>query len=159
MTGQSQKQKPKVQILRVKTMLAMIENSVLTKMFRVCYALVNGEEEEVLQNGNRSCAMYVSSILVLFKLMKEVQLTVHKAVADMETSGWVETKTLLPGCVLVWKEKEYGNGNPRRHIGFYVGNELAVSNDGNTGYPMHHEYKTYNGRGLEKIFSHPALSE
>lgn len=156
---QNQAQKPKVLVLTTKTMLAMIESSVGTTMFQQCFALVNGEEEEVLQNGNRSCAVYLSSILVLSKLMKEVQLTVRRAITDMETCGWIETETLLPGCVLVWKEKDYGKGNLRRHIGFYVGDGIAISNDGETGCPMPHDYLTYNGRGLEKIYWHPALSE
>ena len=49
--------------------------------------------------------------------------TVESAVKDMEQSGWKQTKKLAPGNIIVWEEKK-----DHAHIGFYIGNDKAISN-------------------------------
>ena len=136
------------------TYIATVKNSIGSKMFRNLYAKVNGQKTDIVQNGNLSCAFYVSSILVLFKLIKEVHATVNGTVRDMKKSGWTETKKPKIGCVLVWQEADFTNGSLHKHIGFYMGNEKAISNNYKKGYPIKHDWKF---RKIELMLWHPDL--
>lgn len=149
--------KPQVEILLKESYLATIKNSVGTKMFQEFYARVGGKKKEVLEKGDKSCAVFVSSVLKLFDLIEDTQLTVHRTLKDMGQSGWEEIAKPRAGCVIVWKEKEFGTGNPRKHLGFYIGNGEAVSNSSKKGYPTKHSYKTYTDRGIDVMYWHPAL--
>ncbi len=159
MNKENKSKKSKVEILLKESYLAMIKNSVGTKMFQEYFAKVNGKKEEVLHKGDRSCAIYVSSILLLFRLIKNTQLTVHRTLKDMQKSGWVEIKRPKVGCILLWEEKEYGKGNPRKHIGFYIGKNKAISNSSKKGSPTIHSYKKHDGRKLEKVFWNSKLDK
>jgi len=77
----------KVDLILVKTYLAAIENSVGSKMFRNLYAKVNGKNKDITENGNLSCALYVSSLLYLFKLIKDIHATVSGTLGDLKRSG------------------------------------------------------------------------
>ncbi len=74
-----------------------------------------------MRNGEFSCAFYVSSILVLFKFIKEIHTTVDAAVKDLKECGWKEIKKPKIGSVLVWEKKDFGNGDIHKHIGFLLG--------------------------------------
>ena len=58
-----------------KTLFKLIENSIGTKLFRNNYFFINGKSKDLLRNGELSCAFYVSSILYLLKLIKDVHTT------------------------------------------------------------------------------------
>ena len=81
-----------MKIARYKTYLTMIENSVGSKMFRTLYMTDDhGKTKDVLRKGDISCAVYVSSILVLNKLLPEVKARV----VGVEE----ELLTLYRGCL------------------------------------------------------------
>lgn len=149
--------KQKVEPLLKETYLAVIKNSVGTKMFKNLFAKVNSKKKDIVENGNLSCAFYASSILYLFKLIKDIHATVNGTIKDLEESGWTKIKTPKNGCVLVWAEKDFGNGGLHKHIGFYIGNSNAVSNNSKTGFPTCHNWKEYDNRKVEKIFWHKKL--
>ncbi len=109
------------------TYIAVIKNSVGSKMFRNSYAKINDKKTDILQNGMLSCAFFVSSILVLFKLIKEIHGTVDGTVRDLEQSGWQKTTKPKIGSVIVWEKIDFGNKNFHKHIGFYIGNNKAIS--------------------------------
>jgi hypothetical protein len=146
--------KQKVAPMLAETYLAVIKNSLGSKMFRNLYALVGGQKKDITQNGNLSCAFYVSSILLLFKLIKEVHATVSGTERDMREFGWTDIKKPKNGCVLVWKETDFTNGSLHKHIGFYVGQQKAISNNYKLGYPTKHNWKF---RKIESILWHPNL--
>lgn len=93
--------KQKVEPILIDTYLGAIKNSIGSKMFRNLYAKVDGKKVDITKNGNLSCAVFVSSILFLFKLIKGVHATVNGTIRDLKESGWIETKTPEIGCVLV----------------------------------------------------------
>lgn len=150
-----------LKLLKKKNYLTMIENA--TKgpnyMFRNLYADLDGKEVDILNNGRWSCNVFVSSILYLHKLVKDVRANVESTERDMRANGWYEIKDLRLGAVLVW-EKKLGDddGKMHSHNGFYVGGDMAISNDSKgTGFPWKHHI-TYNGtRKIEKIYWHPEL--
>lgn len=146
--------KQKVEPILTKTYLAVIKNSVETKMFRNLYAKVNNKRKDITQNGNLSCAFYVSSILFLFKLIKGIHATVDGSTRDLKKSGWKEIKEPKSGCVLVWKKENFADGSPHKHIGFYAGKGKAISNNFKYGYPREHNWKI---KKVESILWHPSI--
>lgn len=144
--------KPKIICLGLDSYLAFIKNSVGTKSFRNFYALVDGKKTDILKKGDLSCAFFVSSVLVIFKLIKEVHTTVDSTIKDLQNSGWQKIKRPKVGCVLVWESKADKNGSAHRHVGFYLGQGQAISNNSKLGSPSSH-HPTFNGqRKIEAIF-------
>lgn len=119
------------------TYIAFIRNAPGTKMFRNMYADVDGEKKDITDNGDLSCAFFVSSVLLIFGAVERVHATVVSTVADMERSGWREVEDLLPGDVVVWGE-EKGNLNRHKHIGFFLGEGEAISNRKEKKHPLMH---------------------
>ena len=79
--------KTKIIPLTCKSYVAVIKNSIGTKMFRNFYAEINGQKKDVLENGELSCAFFASAILHLFQLIKEPHRTVASTIKDMDKSG------------------------------------------------------------------------
>lgn len=156
-----------IKILKRKNYLKMIENAAKGEnwMFRNFYVEENDHEKDVLENGGLSCAVFASSILYLFnstlkfsgrsEWLDFTHANVLSTEKDMQKNNWQETNDLKPGAVLIWEKKDGHD-----HIGFYMGNDEAISNDSRgTGFPWKHHY-TYNGtRKIEKIYWHPELND
>lgn len=100
-------------------LLAMINNSIGTQAYNDVFAVEddNTEVKNITERGNLSCAYFVSCVLVIFKLIKEVHLTVDGTLRDMEQSGWrkldLDTEAMQAGDIIIWKDEK-----PHRHIGF-----------------------------------------
>lgn len=153
-----------IRILRNKNYLAMIENSAKGEnwMFRNFYIEKDGVIEDSLDDGQKSCAVFVSGILVLlnnlFHWIKGPHTNVISTEKDMMENGWYEIKDLRLGAVIIWEKKDGRNGMPHNHIGFYVGNNEAISNDSKVvGFPRKHHVTYNNTRKIEKIYWHPEL--
>ncbi len=141
--------KPK--FLFKKTYLKTIENSVGTKMFRNVFVM-DGQEKDITENGELSCAVFVSFVLKIFDLISTPHATVKSTIKDMMENGWKEAEKPQKGDVLVWEKKKIG-GSTNEHIGFYIGNQKAVSNNYKKRAPVVHHY-TYNGkRKIIKIYA------
>ncbi len=130
-------------------------------MFRNFYVKsILGHSKDIVKEGEYSCAFFVTFILHNFKLLNSPHLTVAGCRKDMEESGWkkLPENELKTGCVIIWKAREYDNG-PHKHIGFYCGNEQAVSTDWRKGEVAKH-HVTYEGRSeLESVWWHPNLKD
>jgi hypothetical protein len=151
-----------LKLLKKKNYLTMIENSVQgpNYLFRNLYAEVDGQEKDLLDDGRWSCAIFVSTILYLFKLIGDLHANVTSTTKDMLSSGWYEINELREGAVLVWESKlGDDDGKMHSHNGFYLGGDMAISNDSKgTGFPWKHHY-TYDGtRKIEKIYWHDSLN-
>lgn len=120
-----------VVLLPKESYLAMIRNSVGTNIFRNLYALVDGEKQDIVKDGDFSCAFFVSSILHQFNLVALPHATVAGLEKDLKSSGWKRVRIPRVGCVVVWEPK---------HIGFYIGGGKAISNDSRKGSPRVHPY-------------------
>lgn len=123
------KKKMIIKHLRFPTYLSVIKNSVGSKMFRHSYADVDGKKTDITKNGHLSCTFYVSSILKMFGLIKEVHTTVKGGINDLEESGWIKIKKPRTGCVLLWEPKKFDENRTHMHLGFYLGKGKAISND------------------------------
>ena len=152
---------PTIKPLLFDTYLAMINNAVGSTMFKNGYAEINGVKTDVLKEGELSCAIFVSGILSIFNLIDEPHATVKNTVVKMEAAGWQKTEELKPGCVLVWEAVDFGGGDLHTHIGFYIGNDQAISNDFRTKKIIKHHFK-YVGdelgeRAITAIYYHPTF--
>lgn len=150
---------PVIKPLLFETYLAMINNAVGSQMFKNGYASIDGIKTDVLKDGELSCAIFVSSILRIFGLIDDIHATVSSTVKKMEEFGWQKTEELKPGCVLTWEAIDFGSGDSHSHIGFYVGQDEAVSNDFRTKKIIKHHFK-YEGdelgrREILAIYTHP----
>jgi hypothetical protein len=151
-----------VKPLKKKTYLTVIENSIGSNTYRNSYALVDGEEKDILKNGRLSCAFYVSSILLMFGLIKEIHSTVSGTQRDLEISGWQKVDSFEQGDVIFWEEVE-GEDGRHGHVGFFWDEHSAISNDSNVGSPAEHNLNFgANGQGPRKVvfgYRHPSLED
>src|SRR3989338_6701866 len=132
------------------TYLATIKNSVGSGMFRESFlSAPHGEQKDILRNGELSCAFFVSSILKIYDLIDHQHATVSGTIADLEKNGWTIISEPRIGSILVW-EKLFSENEWHSHIGFSVGDELAVSNSMELRSPQLHHY-TYGKEQQRKI--------
>jgi hypothetical protein len=141
--------KPKIVKLQYKTYLVVIENSVGSRMFKNLYVNIGGVKKDVMEDGWLSCAFYVSSVLYLCKYIKNIHATVSSTVKDLQKCGWKKVKKPVAGSVIVWKPGKDTNGHS--HIGFYVGNKQAISNDSWKKHPWKSDWKFNGKREVEMI--------
>ena len=133
----------------------MAKASVGSPLFRNLYCTVNGEKQDILRDGDLSCAFFVSSILLPFRLPKNIHATVNGTVQALKESGWTTINEPKPGAIIVWSPQAV-NGESHAHIGFYVGEGLAVSNDYRTRSP---QITAWGYRPIEEILWHPKLEQ
>ena len=119
----------------------MIHNSVGTKMFRNFYICKNKKIKDAVINGRLSCAFFVSNVLNSFGLIKGPHLTVKSTIKDMEEYGWIKIKRPKIGAVISWEEKIMPDKKAHGHLGFYIGNNKAVSNSFVKKTPAIHGWK------------------
>ncbi len=146
----------KVIPLQFDTYLAVIENSIGSFMFKNLYVSIDGVKKDATEDGWLSCAFYVSSILTLFKYIKEIHGTVVSTVKDLKNSGWIEIDEPVIGSVIVWKSGKDTNGHS--HIGFYVGDNMAVSSDSWKKHPAKSDWKFNDKREVEMILWKPEIT-
>jgi len=151
-----------VELLTKKNYLNTIKKSVGVQIFHNIFAEIDGAEKDITQNGKLSCAFFVSSILMMFHLIdsdKAPHSTIAGTIKNMETNGWVEMNEdkLEDGDIIVWETITDVDGRKHEHIGFYIGNSLAISNSSQKGTPEEHHY-TYNGkRAIKSYWHNPSL--
>lgn len=150
--------------------MRMIRNSIGSRMFRNSYMKIGHKTIDILEDGNLSCAFYVSSLLLLFPelhLITTQHGTVAGALHDMKKSGWRETKTPRPGAVILWEKKSYADNyakSDHQHLGFYLGEKKAISNSNKQRMPALHnltfgEGGTKKFRKIEKFFWNKKLKD
>lgn len=148
------------------TYWAMIHNSIGSGQYRNLFVRTPEGDVDVIGDGDLACAFYESSILALCGLIRGgVHTTVVETVQDLECSGWQKIRELRVGCVIVWGEKPCSDGKRHRHIGFYIGDDCAVSNLAHTGCPTRHsidmcfDVRPQPPRLIEALYFHPRLEE
>lgn len=149
----------KIELLIYDSYLKMIKNSVGTKMFRNLYLKIDSKKTDAAQDGNFSCAFFVSNILLIWGLISEGHANVPSTTRDMLRNGWkkISRDKAKPGDVIVWEEKKFPNDISHYHNGFYIGNKKAISNDSKKGMPVIHNWD-YNGkRKIIAVYTHPKL--
>lgn len=126
-------------------------------MFRNLYLEKNGRKFDATEDGELSCAFFVSNLLLIWGLISEGHATIKGAIKDMKKNGWKEIslKEVKVGDVVVWQEKKSDKGRIRSHMGFYIGNKKTISHsDGIKAISFHHW--TYNNkRKIIAVYRYP----
>lgn len=151
-----------IKILEKETYLATIRNSLGSKIFNNLWAEADGEKTDILNDGRKSCGYFVSGILLWFGLIKERHATVQGTIRGMKSAGWEESSNPKLGDILHW-EKELGNGEINEHLGFYMGEEKAISTSAKEQTVVEHHWTYGEEAGQPKrrviaIYSHPRLN-
>ncbi len=149
----------------LETLLAMIEGSIGSNQYLRLFVYDSEKRttRDVIENGRFPCAFFASAMLkVLSLIQKDTHTMVTHTIEDLIGSGWYQIDQFRRGAVIVWGPKVASDGNPHKHIGFYVGENMAVSTDGVTGVPTKHHvtYGIEDGlpvRTIEALFFHEKL--
>lgn len=112
-----------------RSLIAMIENSVGSRAYNNFYVKnkESGLEYDVLNDGELSCAFFVSSILTIFKLIDKPHTTIKTTEEKLIEAGWKETEERKPGVVILWEPIRFDDGSVNEHIGFALNEDEAVS--------------------------------
>ena len=124
-----------IQLENYKNYLATIDELAGSQIFRHLYARRDGVKIDLVDDGDLSCALVVSSVLLLFGWIDGRHATVKSTVNVLADFGWRATENPRPGDVVVWPRDDAGG----EHIGFYRGGERAVSNISAKHAPGEHD--------------------
>jgi hypothetical protein len=151
---------PPILFLPKESYIASIKNSENSNAFRNSYALVNGKKTDIMRNGELSCAFFVSTMLHNYNLLKFVHANVDSTILEMERASWQTKSRPAIGDVLLWEAIRFPDGKMHRHLGFYLGKNIAISNHPARKVPHTHHW-TFGKKGsnsyraVERIFSPP----
>ena len=153
-----------VEINIAKTFLAMAKNSIGAKMFQNFYGTINGKPKDLVKNGNLSCAFFISTLLHFFKLINDPHLTVMGLLKDMEASNWRKVRQPKIGDILIWEPVDFGSGINHAHVGIFIGQNKAISNNSKTGKPARHHFTfgTKSGqpkRRITAVYRHTTIEK
>ncbi|MDD3101686.1 MAG: NlpC/P60 family protein [Patescibacteria group bacterium] len=149
----------KIEVALSQSYFKMIENGVGSNLFRNFYIRQGDKKQDAVQGGKLSCAFFVSTILNNFNLIKQPHLTVKSTLEDMQKMGWSKIKKLKKGAIILWETKD-----DHSHLGFYIGNNKAISNNPIKKQPIIHHY-TFGPRGdksyrqITAVFWHKKLDK
>lgn len=147
-----------VVLLPSENYLAMIKNSIGSKQFQNLYALIDGDKKDITEGGYISCAYYVTSILVIFKLIDNPHSTVEGSVKALKNSGWDSIREPKIGSIVVWGPSPWSDKSIHKHIGFYIGEGKAISNSSKKHVPHIHDlHYGKENRPVEGFYWHPSL--
>lgn len=147
------------------TYLAMVSGSVGSCQYRSLYVNKNGDNFDVINDGDLACAFYVSSILHTMNLIKNgVHTTVQFVESDMTDSGWQKVEEPRAGAVVVWENKNGDDGATHKHIGICLDEKFCVSTSPKERSPIKHEIYGlvhHNGqkRNVDSSYFHPTLTK
>lgn len=123
-------------------------------MFRNFYVTTTERGEfDAFNDGEYSCAFFVSSLLLIFKKINRIHGLVNSTVEDLKSSGWqLVQDEPKAGDILVWEAIVFEEG-PIEHIGFAIGGNRAVSTSWKQKSVVEHEINFgEQNRKIEQIF-------
>jgi hypothetical protein len=151
-----------IEVLRKETYLKAIENSVGSKLFNSLFVRFkdSGKVVDILNNGEFSCAFFVSAILTLLQVLDRPHSTVKKLKELFDSDkNWhkVDISNIQAGDVVFYKKVKFKDGTENVHVGFVLNEQEAVSADYKKKKIVKHKL---NKRPIEEIYrySWPAVS-
>ncbi len=146
--------KSETKVDQLKTLLYRIEASLGSPIFRSVFAQVDGVEKDLTRDGQASCAVYVSGLLVWAEKLERVRATVTSLEGGLIEAGWTKTNERIPGAVIIWEAAAQAGGELHEHAGFIVSETEAVSHSDKELCPVRH-HVTYSeksdGEPVRKI--------
>lgn len=127
-----------------KNYLSTIESGVGTNLFKHLYMFDDsGNEFDAADNGNRSCALFVTSILKMFNRIDNMHSTASGTLKYISgADDWRQSDNPQPGDLVFWPKTENTTG----HVGFYVAGNQSISINDNEGVASLHPLTLKDGR-------------
>ena len=157
---------PEVKLLFKKNYLAMVRNAAKGEnyMFQNLYASVDGQQIDITDGGALACSFFLSAVLFVNKLIKDMHANMLGLEKDLEASGWVHVTEPKIGAVIIWEHRPPKKARPfsptQLHAGIYIGDDRTVSNDSSDTLVPREFPLSYDGtRKVERIWWHPSLEE
>ncbi|XKT75278.1 MAG: hypothetical protein ACJKSS_00600 [Patescibacteria group bacterium UBA2103] len=138
------------------TYLSMAKSAEGSKMFQTLWANVDGETKNILDDGDVSCAFFVSSLLKLFDLVDTPHATVSGLEKDLLRNNWKETTSPTSGTIIVWEKQAQANDDPHEHVGIYLEKNKAISNSYKKRVPIIHDIDETK-RKIKAFYTHSFL--
>ena len=110
---------------------------------------------DATQNGSLSCALHVSSLLVLSGFLQKPHATVRATIKALGDAGWHKTAAPTPGAIAVWPPDAAGHS----HIGFFVADNEAISNSTKLRVPVRHSLTLSDGRVPAYFLTHKTIAQ
>ncbi len=135
-----------IEILKKETYLKAIDNSVGTKLFSSLFVRYKdtGEIKDVLDNGEYSCAFFVSGLLSLLQIIDKPVATVEslkKMIQSNEKWKTVSVVDIENGDVIFWNKIKFDDGSENAHAGFVLNKDEAISTSYKTKSVVRHSSK------------------
>ncbi len=143
-----------IEILKKESLIKIIENSVGSRLFNSLLVKYKdtGKIADVMNDGEYSCAFFVSSILYLFQTIPKTTATVKSLKELIETDshwGKINTEEKEAGDVVFWEKVKLEDGTESAHVGFALNENEAVSADYKSKMIAKHPIKE---RAIEAVF-------
>jgi len=143
-----------IEVLKKETYLKVIENSIGSKLFNSLIVRLkdSGKTVDVLNDGEYSCAFFVSSVLALMQIINKPYSTVKTLIESIESDdSWkkVDGDNVESGDVVFYKKVKFDDGSENAHVGFVLNKEEAVSTDYKNKMVNKH---SINDRPIEVIY-------
>lgn len=133
----------KLRRLQYKNYISMLNALPQVELFRHLYVVdESGNEFDAVDDGDLSCAVVVSSILCLFGWIDRPHATVASTIKALVENGWRATETPKSGDIVHYSASEAGH----EHVGFFMGNDIVISNIAKLRTPGKHELMMSDGR-------------
>ncbi|MCK5059564.1 MAG: hypothetical protein KAR00_00230 [Candidatus Pacebacteria bacterium] len=121
-----------LEISQKETYLKAIENSAGSRQYNSLYVRFknSGKTKDILENGEYSCAVFVSSLLFLAGIIDKQRATVESLKKFCERSNnWkqINNDKVQAGDVIFWEKKKYKEETEHSHAGFALNGKEAVS--------------------------------
>lgn len=131
----------------------MVKGSVGSNAYRHFHATIDGAEVDTMRDGEVACAYFVSSILTIFGGLDSPSFVVGSVENKLINKGWHVVDSPEPGDILVYEDLKQDD-EVHAHIGFYIGNDRAVSNSWTTKTPLEHDwlYRDSTERKVTSIY-------
>jgi hypothetical protein len=139
----------------------VIEESIGNKIWQYFPIIRKDGRVDVINRGRLGCYLYVSMINIMTALSETHPGTwVAQAEEQLSESGWFQVQGTPRSVtdIVIWGEQD-----GHQHIGFYMGDDMAISMhddpDDPTGprTPRRHHLTFEGTRAVEQIWTHPAL--
>ena len=123
-----------IEILKKETYLKAIENSIGSKIFNSLFVKFKDTNKvsDILNDGEYSCAFFVSGILFLVQMVDKTAATVKSLKESIEkNSKWekVDLENIIEGDVIFWYPFKHDDGTETPHVGFVSNKNEATSTD------------------------------
>jgi hypothetical protein len=151
---------PNIEKLPKETLIQMVKNAPDARLFNSLFVRYKdtGAVKDVCNDGEYSCAFFVSSLLALTGYLEKPHATVaglRAKMLELPHTKIATTEEILPGDIIFWEKIIFEDGSENEHVGFALGNSRAVSTSFKKQCVVEHDLVVPGGVGTvsRKIIS------